>query len=68
MFPRADIHDLLTPDLLHQVIKGTFKDHFIMWVNEYLYEEHGQARAQAIIEDIDRRYAFMSLFYNSSLT
>ncbi|KAJ7038606.1 hypothetical protein C8F04DRAFT_951033, partial [Mycena alexandri] len=26
-FPRADIHELLSVDLLHQLIKGTFKDH-----------------------------------------
>ncbi|EIW82027.1 hypothetical protein CONPUDRAFT_89505 [Coniophora puteana RWD-64-598 SS2] len=31
-FPRADIHKLLSPDLLHQVIKGTFKDHVILWI------------------------------------
>ncbi|KIM80298.1 hypothetical protein PILCRDRAFT_9821 [Piloderma croceum F 1598] len=42
-FPRADIYDLLSPDLLHQVIKGTFKDHIVMWVNQYLMEEHGEA-------------------------
>ena len=33
-----------------------------MWVNEYLYEEHGKTRANAIIEDIDHRYPFISLF------
>jgi hypothetical protein len=31
-FPRADIHELLSPDLLHQVIKGIFKDHLVQWV------------------------------------
>ncbi|KAJ7205518.1 hypothetical protein GGX14DRAFT_335225, partial [Mycena pura] len=25
-FPRADIYELLSPDLLHQVINGIFKD------------------------------------------
>jgi hypothetical protein len=50
------------PDLLHQVIKGTFKNHLVMWVNEYLYKEYGEARANAIIEDIDHRYAFISFF------
>ncbi|KAI9453726.1 hypothetical protein HD554DRAFT_2169350 [Boletus coccyginus] len=33
-FPRADIHELIAPDLLHQLIKGTFKDHLVSWVNE----------------------------------
>jgi hypothetical protein len=54
-FPRADIHELLSPDLLHQVIKGTFKDHFVMWVNEYLVEVHGEAQGLEIIADIDHR-------------
>ena len=57
-FPRADIHELLSPDLLHQVIKGTFKDHIVMWVNEYLLETHGEAGGLEIIADIDHRYGF----------
>ncbi|PBK81654.1 hypothetical protein ARMGADRAFT_1048787 [Armillaria gallica] len=28
-FPWADIHQILTSDLLHQVIKGSFKDHLV---------------------------------------
>ncbi|KAK7049380.1 hypothetical protein VNI00_005981 [Paramarasmius palmivorus] len=54
-FPRADIHELLSPDLLHQVIKGTFKDHLVTWVNQWLHKEHGETRGNAIIKDIDRR-------------
>ncbi len=54
-FPRADIHELLSPDLLHQVIKGTFKDHLVAWIGEYLELVHGAARAAAIMADIDRR-------------
>ncbi|KAJ7429538.1 hypothetical protein B0H11DRAFT_2405483 [Mycena galericulata] len=54
-FPRADIHELLSSDLLHQVIKGTFKDHIVTWVNDYLHVEHGEKRALEIIQDIDRR-------------
>ncbi|KAG2359041.1 hypothetical protein BDR07DRAFT_1452481 [Suillus spraguei] len=35
-FPRADIHELLAPDLLYQIIKGSFKDHLVEWVERYL--------------------------------
>lgn len=52
-FPRADIHEILSPDLLHQLIKDTFKDHLVEWVREYLVLEHGEARANEILDDID---------------
>ncbi|KAF8801739.1 hypothetical protein BYT27DRAFT_7226659 [Phlegmacium glaucopus] len=52
-FPRADINQLLSPDLLHQVIKGGFKDHLITWVGEYLDLEHGSTKAKEIMDDID---------------
>lgn len=55
-FPRADIHELISPDLLHQVIKGTFKDHLVTWIGQYLVATHGEVRANAILDDIDRRY------------
>ncbi|KAI8974265.1 hypothetical protein BD414DRAFT_468489 [Trametes punicea] len=56
-FPRADIHELLSPDLLHQVIKGSFKDHLVCWVEEYLVLTHGKAGAAIRMADIDRRIA-----------
>ncbi|THH19453.1 hypothetical protein EUX98_g8777 [Antrodiella citrinella] len=43
-FPRADIHELLSGDLLHQVIKGSFKDHLVTWVGEYLQRTHVDAK------------------------
>ncbi|KAG2124069.1 hypothetical protein BD769DRAFT_1628798 [Suillus cothurnatus] len=54
-YPRADIHELIAPDLLHQIIKGAFKDHLVAWVEKYLVVTHGQAQANIILDDIDRR-------------
>ncbi|KAJ7465494.1 hypothetical protein FB451DRAFT_1178975 [Mycena latifolia] len=61
-FPRADIYELLSPDLLHQVIKGTFTDHLVAWVGEYLENEHGKSKAKKIMADIDRRIAAVPPF------
>ena len=54
-FPRADIYELISSDLLHQAIKGTFKDHLVTWVGEYLEAIHGTAQANPIMDEIDRR-------------
>ncbi|KAJ7099636.1 hypothetical protein C8R43DRAFT_1092365 [Mycena crocata] len=64
-FPRADIYEVLSPDLLHQVIKGTystFKDHLVAWVGEYLDAVHGAKKAKKIMADIDRRIAAVPPF------
>jgi Plavaka transposase len=58
-FPRADIHELLSPDILHQLIKGAFKDHVVTWVNEYIKARHREKKANKILDDIDQRYIFI---------
>ncbi|TFY55613.1 hypothetical protein EVJ58_g8134 [Rhodofomes roseus] len=60
-FPRADIHEALSPDLLHQVIKGTFKDHLVEWVLVYIKTHHSAHDANAIIADLDRRCVWIPL-------
>ncbi|KAL7283046.1 hypothetical protein ACG7TL_002470 [Trametes sanguinea] len=62
-FPRADIYELLSPDLLHQMIKGTFKDHLFTWILEYIKATaESEREANRIIDDIDRRLAAVPCF------
>ncbi|CAA7264657.1 unnamed protein product [Cyclocybe aegerita] len=62
----ADIHKLLAPDLLHQIIKGTFKDHIVDWVEQYIKQNNTKSKANKILTDIDRcipiRIAIVPLF------
>ncbi|KAF8272768.1 hypothetical protein EI94DRAFT_1769618 [Lactarius quietus] len=47
-FPHADIHEMISPDLLHQVIKGVFKN-MVDWICTYVLATHGQTAGDAIL-------------------
>ncbi|KAL4080764.1 hypothetical protein J3A83DRAFT_4355731 [Scleroderma citrinum] len=61
-FPCADIHQMLSPDILHQLIKGGFKDHLVEWVEKYLIHIHGKTEAEKILDEIDWQYDCMAPF------
>jgi hypothetical protein len=53
--PHCNIHDRMTPNLLHQLHKGVFRDHISSWVKK---------AADCSVEEVDCRFTAMPLHSN----
>ena len=59
----ADVHKPISSNLLHQAIKGMFKDHLVEWVGQYLQIIYEKAEAEQVMHEIDQRYISLLLIF-----
>ncbi|KAI5895357.1 uncharacterized protein SCHCODRAFT_02665716 [Schizophyllum commune H4-8] len=62
--PHTDIFSCITPDLLHQVHKGVFKEHLAKWATLAIRIPSGEAESEAAQKrEMDSRYQTMPLHH-----
>ena len=44
---------MISQDLLHQVIKGTFKDHLVTWIVDYIQCVNSEGEARHLLDELD---------------
>lgn len=66
--PHIDLDTVFTPDLLHQLHKGMFQTHLLMWLRKMLTDDEIDRRFQAITQYPGMRHFGHGISHLSQLT